>query len=313
MIETYENEQFPAAVEGFDSGLLTVGYRVIAANGTVVVDRTGVGVSEDPVGSGIYVAAPIASFPEGWYRVVWDDGQPSPRWGNEDLRVYPASAQIAPPAAGYPAVGDVIAQVTGEARAYLDGLDPAQQDSLYAIALQDIESYTGQTFGGLSVETIALLGSGSDTLNLPKRLDSAQAVWIDDAPLDVTEYVVEDPMNGVLRLTRPPGSNYYERAMRDLLGPPTALWRGSVRVEGTWGWAAVPQAVLTSIRLTLEDVALAEGNELAAAIRAYERLGVKSIRQGPLSIDLAGSAPVSDRVARHLSGYVWITSVGVLA
>lgn len=64
------------------SGLATVGYRLLNADGTTNLARTTAGVVEAPAGSGSYQA--LVTFPDAFSgKLVWDDGQGSPTYASE--------------------------------------------------------------------------------------------------------------------------------------------------------------------------------------------------------------------------------------
>jgi hypothetical protein len=63
-----------STANGFNGNLSTVGYTVYAHDNSVYAARTTSGVTENPVGSGIYGADVTLPF-SGRYRIVWDDGQ----------------------------------------------------------------------------------------------------------------------------------------------------------------------------------------------------------------------------------------------
>lgn len=316
MSDLYANPggTFSTTASGAASGLVgIIGYRVEALDGTLLIARTVGGIVEAPAGSGVYIAQNVAvpvNAAHGEYLVLWDDG--AGQFSDPDRLIINASGSPAVPLGpGYPVLADLIGRISGDARDYLDTLDADQQQALYEVAIFDVESFTQQSFAGAVTEERAVPGRGSDELLLPARLADPTRVQLRDTVLDASEYTLSED-GAVLVLTGGAGSNYYERTMRDLMGPAPRVWSGAVLVTGTWGWDAPPQAVVTALRLTLEDIALAEGNELASTIRSYQRLGISAIRQGPLNVDLVAQPPVSDRVARHLQPYVWEFGLGTL-
>jgi hypothetical protein len=74
---------FRSGVQGLAPGLATVGYRVIARDGSVYRARTTSGVVEVVAGSGIYAADVPLPF-SGAYHVIWDDGGTPPRYAADD-------------------------------------------------------------------------------------------------------------------------------------------------------------------------------------------------------------------------------------
>ncbi|HZO90523.1 MAG TPA: hypothetical protein VFB38_19505 [Chthonomonadaceae bacterium] len=66
------------------TGLTTVGYRLLNADGTVNTARTTAGVVEAPAGSGSYQAA--VTFPDGFSgKLTWDTGEATPKYAHEDI------------------------------------------------------------------------------------------------------------------------------------------------------------------------------------------------------------------------------------
>ena len=75
MIYSKPSVSFEASASGFATGLTgTLGVRITDGQTTVVVARSTAGVTEFPVGSGIYSVVLTAPVTAGQYQVVWDDG-----------------------------------------------------------------------------------------------------------------------------------------------------------------------------------------------------------------------------------------------
>ena len=117
------------------------------------------------------------------------------------------------------------------------------------------------------------------------------------------------------RLHRSPsvGIGYYEQAMAEVSGEQFPLGFGNVAIDGTWGWATIPENVITALRWDMEDTAVADANPLSGTVRAYRKLGLRNIAQGNLTADMTGTPSVSGRVAQLLRPYMWQGQVGALA
>lgn len=75
---------YRSSVEGFATGLATVGYRVIAHDNSVYKARTTAGVSEIAAGTGIYAADVTLPF-SGSYHLLWDDGNAPAAYASETI------------------------------------------------------------------------------------------------------------------------------------------------------------------------------------------------------------------------------------
>ncbi len=70
------------------AGLVTVGYQLLLADGTVSLARTTTGVAESPAGSGIYGAT--VTLPDTFEgSIVWDTGTTPNLFGTEDINSPP--------------------------------------------------------------------------------------------------------------------------------------------------------------------------------------------------------------------------------
>lgn len=214
----------------------------------------------------------------------------------------------------YPTKEELVAQSSGDARGALDALDGPQLTAVYNIAIRDVERYCKQSFSGTATKTFYVDGEGGPRVELPARLVELDELYVEGTPLDVTDVAIGGE-GAFLDVHGEAVGNYYVQALRELSGNTNRSFPAgtkNVRVIGTFGWDEPPADVVDAIRMTMEDIALAEENELAATIRAYTRLGIASVRQGPLSVEIGAPAPVSARVADMLADYVWETSVGAL-
>lgn len=89
MIYAKPAQSFDATLQGAPTGLVgTLGVRIIdQPAGTLMLARTTSGISEQPVGSGIYSTALTAPAVNGTYLVVWDTGGLAPVFASEELQV----------------------------------------------------------------------------------------------------------------------------------------------------------------------------------------------------------------------------------
>lgn len=200
-----------------------------------------------------------------------------------------------------------------------------QQDALRASAITAVESYCRQRFlpDGSSGDPVRrrLDGTGTNTLYLPVRLselislsvlEGAGSVGADDVSLsdDRTRLTVGGTTFG---------SSWAERAIADAEGhrePVFPAGVDNIAVEGVWGWTdaeytADLAAVTTALRFDMEDKALAGANHMSDTVRSARALGVNSISQGRLSLNLAAIEPdlsvraqraVADLVAENVAG-----------
>jgi hypothetical protein len=87
-LDVQASNSFMVSVDGGPVGLTdTLSVRVEDLNGEEVVPRTTVGVLEQPVGSGTYVATLTAPPVAGSYLIVWDTGEAEPTYATEPLTV----------------------------------------------------------------------------------------------------------------------------------------------------------------------------------------------------------------------------------
>lgn len=126
-----------------NSGLATVGYKLLSTTGAVILARTTSGVAEIGTGTGIYAVA--ISFPAGFTgAVVWDTGGGTPLFAAEAVN----------PGGSAEALPNVAAGTAGG----LAKTDAAGRNSV------NLLSYTTQAAGG---GTVTLNGDGTTTSQLP--------------------------------------------------------------------------------------------------------------------------------------------------
>ena len=238
----------------------------------------------------------------GWYRVRFTDASAGVSY----------SAAIGP--SGYPTTDALVAASTVDE---LTDLSADEQDALRIAAITAIEQHTRQVFEP-RIETRIVNGTTHDVLRLPARLEAATAVLVHGTALDADAYRLDvtDNTGTLTRISEHVG-NYAVRALHDAMGyKPRRAWdygTGGVSITGTWGWSVVPPAIVTALRLDMEDQAVADANGLASTVRAYAKLGLKNISQGNLRADFADAPPsLSPRVMRLLDRYVWQAMPGRL-
>jgi hypothetical protein len=219
----------------------------------------------------------------------------------------------------YPATADLVNASTVTA---LSDLTSAQKDALRAAAIVAVENYCQQSFRaeGTTAAPVSrqLDGSGSDTLYLPERLSELVgfAVTESDAGYGIQQADVSLSDDGS-RLSvgaTAIGSTWADRALADVQGGRNPVFPSGVDnvvVTGVWGWtdaeyAAELSAVTTAIRYDMEDKALAGANHLAETVRSARALGLTSVSQGRLSINLgAMEVELSVRARRILKDLVF--------
>jgi hypothetical protein len=220
----------------------------------------------------------------------------------------------------YPTTAELAA---GSTVKELTDLEPEQQDALLAEAIQAIERHCRQSFtADGTVEdpvTVTLDGDGGTQVYLPRRLAKLTDLSVSDGGLSVSD-VTLSARHDRLHITPEPGaSSWATRAIAEATGTVRLLFpagAGTVEVSGVWGWPDedYPDAVTTALRLDMEDRALASAHPLSETVRSARALGLGSIAQGALSLDLSDSEPeISTRVRRALRGLRWDIPSGALA
>lgn len=216
----------------------------------------------------------------------------------------------------YPTTAELVAASTVSE---LTDLEEAQQDALRQEAIDAIEGVCRQSFlqegtEGEPVERI-IDGPGSRELYLPKRLIELTKLATSGSALTASDVVLSEAGDRLHVPSERDGGTWATRAIAEATGRVDPIFPhgpGSVTVTGVWGWAEVPSAIVTALRLDMEDRALATGHALAESVRSTRALGVSGIDQGGLSVQLRNREPgVSARVRRVLrtgndgAGYIW--------
>lgn len=196
--------------------------------------------------------------------------------------------------------------------AELTGASVAQQDGWYAEAKRAVEAFCGQRFDLVS-EARTLDGNGALRLPLESRLATLSALTIDDVAIDLADVALTTRRDAI-KMVRPRGGNWVERALREWSGERWGFSYGfaNVVVTGDWGWTAAEMPatadapVGAAMRLDMEDQALAATHGLAKTVRAQARLGLDSVAEGPLSAQITRpEVPLSVDAQYVLEPYIW--------
>lgn len=216
----------------------------------------------------------------------------------------------------YPSAAALVAGASGDARAALDALDAAQQDTLRTAAIVAVEEHCHQSFTAVTEARVFDTVGGSRLL-LDQRLAVLDTVQVWSTSLIAADFRLSRDRS-VLTIAPIDTSTAYLRAMVEL--DPDMRSRhlpdrnGSATVTGTWGWLSteMPAGVAVALRIDMEDNALADSNALSSSVQSFRAMGLRSIRQGNLSADLLGHTPgLSARAKRALAGLVWNAHGGV--
>lgn len=215
----------------------------------------------------------------------------------------------------YPTVEDLVA---GSTSAELAALTPTQQAALRVAAIAAVEAHTGQVFTPEGTEGVPLEvrvdGNGSTRLWLPRRLSQLVSLSSSGSALDVDGAVVTDNGKRLVVGADVAPTGYYAEAIARANG--YTDWRfplgaGNVVIGGVWGWTddeydAQLGAVTEAIRLDMEAQAAARAHKLAPTVEAARALGLQSVNQGGVSLNLrprAGGLPAAAR--RLLRPFLW--------
>ena len=216
----------------------------------------------------------------------------------------------------YPSTEDLVAASTVAALGDLTG---PQQDALRDAAIAAIESYCHQRFLAEGTDndpvTKRLDGTGTRTLYLPCRIVEITEIesFGTEAGVTLDSVTISDDRS---RLTLPEtgaGTTWATRAYADAHGLTEAAFPAgtdNIRVTGIWGWTDDEyddqlDAVTTAIRFDMEDKALAGAHALNDTVRAARTLGLNSVNQGRISLDLDTEHQLSARVKQQLVPFVF--------
>lgn len=201
----------------------------------------------------------------------------------------------------------------------LTGASTVQQDAWYAEAKRAVEAFCQQRFDSVD-EELTFDGDGSRRLPLPKRLAVLDTLTISEpltSSLSAADvYLTNDHDALVVKPDAWSGGTWATRVLREGRRPVFPQGYGTVKIDGTWGWATGELAadatsfIGVAMRLDMEDLAQAQEAGLAATVRGLVPAGVSSISEGPLSIQLSGGDGVPDvslpaAAQSILADYIW--------
>lgn len=249
MIYARPSTTFEARCEGFATGLAgTIGVRLLDNAGGTTTARTTTGITESPTGSGSYVVTITAPADAGQYSVFWDTGVVSPTTtASEDL-IVTANATI-----------------------------PLATDNLYvtAAALKESLSLTGTSYADADINNVLAAASrgidracGRHFYNQTEtRYYWPRDEWlieIEDLAAEPTTLQTDPAGDGSFPYTWTLHTDYelepynvatdgfpYTHIRRRRRGSfyfPCTVER-SVKITGTFGWAAVPSEIVTATSL----------------------------------------------------------------
>ncbi|HEY3435076.1 MAG TPA: hypothetical protein VGK41_05440 [Solirubrobacterales bacterium] len=208
----------------------------------------------------------------------------------------------------YPTRAELVAASANE---QLTALTNEQQDALRLAAISAVENFTGQKFEPVGTEAEpavkTLHGTGGTELYVPDHLEQLVELSVPGGALDLADVAISEHGNYIYLVPRGV-STWVERAMADSRERSFPRGRNTITVAGVWGWTDCPADVVTALRYDMEDAATAASSALAPSIAAWRKLGMDSMAQGPLSVQLTGRpAVLSPRASDVLyeAGLVW--------
>lgn len=221
----------------------------------------------------------------------------------------------------YPSTADLVAASTVTA---LTGLTEPQQDALRDAAIAAVETYCRQRFitEGTDEEPVTkrMDGTGTEVLYLPARLVSLDSVRVSGSEIGVStsDVVVGDDRD---RLSLPGdlgGGTWADRALAEAEGhtrPVFPAGSDNIQVAGVWGWTDDEYtdqlaAITTGLRYFMEDQALAGAHALGDTVKASRALGLGSVNQGRLSVDLGPEVALTARVRAQIGRFRFEHSAG---
>lgn len=208
----------------------------------------------------------------------------------------------------YPTREELVAASSNE---HLEALDAAQQDALRSDAITMVEAYTGQSFEAEGTAeapvTRVVAGTGARELYLPRRIEKITALSVPGASLAASDVEIGENSDRIF-LTRTGTSSWVDRALSETQERVFPRGQDMVTVTGVWGWTDCPDAVASALRFDMEDAASASSADFAPSLQAWRKLGMSSMSQGPLNIQLENRPmTLSPRAADMLdaAGMVW--------
>jgi hypothetical protein len=209
----------------------------------------------------------------------------------------------------YPTLATLVGASSVDA---LTGLGAPEQTKLRQLAIYAVENFTGQEFTLESNLTIRVDGNGRKEIGLPRRLATLDALEVAGSSLTADDTEL-NANRSVLYVTPEINANWYEHAIRDDAPPLFSYGVNAVAITGDWGWTAaeMPDTDATSrlamaLRIDMEEQALAMSAGLSETSRAYVKLRVANLSEGPLNYSVDQSAiGLSPEVMMLLEPYVW--------
>ncbi len=208
----------------------------------------------------------------------------------------------------YPTTAALVAASTV---AELTGLTTAQQDAYRAVAIVNVERFTGQKFEP-RVGTLVLDGQGGVELYPPERVEVLTLIVVAGTSIDLTDVKLSPKGDRIYFL--PLSGDYAVVAMREHAFD-TRTFRsgaGTVTLTGTFGWTVCPSAVVEALRIEMEDLAVADKSQLAGIVASSRRLGIRDVAQGNLRLTVGQPGQISARAAQLLGDLIWLGPGGVL-
>lgn len=200
----------------------------------------------------------------------------------------------------------------------LTSLGDDEAAKLRNLAIYAAESFCAQKFGLEEGVSIAVDGSGKRALALPRRLATLDTLVVSASALTASDVSLSEN-HDALYVNNDAGFNWYERAIRDDQPPLFASGIRSVTVTGDWGFTDDEIAdddpstrLAMALRTDMEEQALALTGGLSESSRAFVKLRVTNLNEGPLSVNINQTAiGLSPDVMMLLEPYVW-RPLGVL-
>lgn len=293
MVTVAPSTSFEAVADFGVTGLAgTIGVRIIDNAGATTVARATAGIAEYPATSGIYTKTLTSPGTAGQYTLLWDDGSVAPgHTATEDLLVSRSAPAALTAGPNYLTVAELKGTLALTGQVFADddlelaisaasgAVNEAASRRFYSV--DETRYFTPPYGGSLWGGTMTAIRTGDLVAVSELKVDndgngSYETTWTEG-----THFTLEPLANSYVN--RP-----YDRIQ--LFGYPYSLYRfpfaaRSVKVTGTFGWAATPPQVkaFTSIIAA----------KLVARMREREaRLGIASVGvEADVAIRLARTDP----------------------
>ena len=201
-----------------------------------------------------------------------------------------------------------LAQIT-ESAPELATLTPEQRQALYLTSIASIEKFCGQSFAGTTTKAVDVQSVRSDVLYLPERLIELDAIvpYLGD-PAELSAIARTHDGARLVWKKDTVGVGYYEQALQEISGYsyPTMFPDGWVTVAGTWGWEDSPAAIDIALRQDMIGSVTTEDNALTATVNYMREMGIDSISQGNLNLNLSQMPAMAPGVSELLEDYVFL-------